>query len=72
LIFATDVPRLPRPLPGGVAPDIDQALMEAIGRLDDDFARVGLTLLRRAGLRLGELLDLELNCVVDDGSTGTW
>jgi len=46
--------------------------MEAIGRLDDDFARVGITLLRRAGLRLGELLDLELNCVVDYGSTGTW
>jgi integrase len=72
LIFATDVPRLPRPLPLGLAPDIDQALMEAIGRLDDDFARVGITLLRRAGLRLGELLDLELNCVVDYGSTGTW
>ena len=41
-------------------------------RLDDVFARVGITLLRRAGLRLGELLDLELNCVVDYGPTGTW
>jgi hypothetical protein len=29
-------------------------------------------LLRRAGLRLGECLDLELGCVVDYGATGTW
>jgi len=72
LVFATDVPRLPRPLPRGLAPDVDAALQHEVARLDDVFARVGITLLRRAGLRLGELLDLELNCVIDYGPTGTW
>ncbi len=72
LLFASDVPRLPRPLPRGLAPDVDAALLHEVARLDDDFARVGITLLRRAGLRLGELLDLQLGCVVDYGPTGTW
>jgi integrase len=72
LVFATDVPRLPRPLPRALAPDADTALMTAAGRLQDPFARSAIMLLRRAGLRLGECLDLELGCVVDYGPTGTW
>jgi hypothetical protein len=35
LVFATDVPRLPRPLPRALAPDVDAALMAAVARLDD-------------------------------------
>ena len=46
--------------------------MAAIGRLDDPFARIGLTLLRGTGIRLGELLDLELDCVWDSPSHGSW
>jgi integrase len=72
LIFASDVPRLPRPLPRALAPDTDAALMAAASRLDDPFARSAILLLRRSGLRLGECLDLELGCVVDYGPTGTW
>jgi len=72
LLFATDVPRLPRPLPRALAPDIDQALMTAVAGLPDPFARAAIQLLRRAGLRLGECLDLELGCVIDYGPTGTW
>ncbi len=72
LVFASDVPRLPRPLPRALAPHIDAALMAAVDRLDDLFARSAIMLLRRAGLRLGECLDLELGCVVDYGPTGTW
>ncbi len=72
LVFASDVPRLPRPLPRALAPDIDTALMAAVGNLEDPFARSAIVLLRRAGLRLGECLDLELDCVVDYGATGTW
>jgi len=72
LIFASDVPRLPRPLPRALAPDVDAALMAAVGRLADLFAGSAILLLRRAGLRLGECLDLELGCVVDYGPTGTW
>ena len=33
----------------------DRDLMDAITRLDDPFARIGLTLLRGTGLRLGEV-----------------
>nr|WP_240731958.1 hypothetical protein [Egibacter rhizosphaerae] len=67
LIFAADVPRLERPLPRALAPDHDAALMSAVDQLDDPFARCGLIALRGAGLRLGELLDLELDSVVDYG-----
>lgn len=72
LVFATDVPRLPRPLPRALAPDVDAALMAAVERLDGRFARTAITLLRRAGLRIGECLDLELDAVVDYGATGSW
>lgn len=72
LVFASDVPRLPRPLPRALAPDTDAAVMAAAGCLEDPFARTAIMLLRRAGLRLGECLDLELGCVVDYGPTGTW
>jgi integrase len=72
LIFASDVPRLPRPLPRALAPDADAALMAAAASLDDLFARSAILLLRRSGLRLGECLDLELGCIADYGPTGTW
>jgi integrase len=72
LMFAGDIPRPPRQLPRALAPDVDAALMAAIGTLPDRFARIGLTVMRGAGLRLGELLDLELDCVVDYGRAGTW
>lgn len=72
LVFASDVPRLPRPLPRALAPDVDAAIMDAVAALDDPFARAAIMLLRRAGLRLGECLDLELRCVVDYGPTGIW
>ncbi|HKG49253.1 MAG TPA: hypothetical protein VKB14_02330, partial [Actinomycetales bacterium] len=60
LVFAADIPRLDRPLPRALAPDVDDALMAAVRRLDDPFPRTGLQVLRGAGLRVGELLDLEL------------
>jgi integrase len=72
LVFAADVPKLDQPLPRALAPDIDAAVMNAVARLDDPFARVGLTVLRGAGLRVGELLDLELGSIIDYGPAGTW
>ena len=72
LVFATDIPRLPRPLPRALAPDADRALMAAVAELDDPFARSGLLVLRYAGLRIGELLDLELDAIVDYGPAGNW
>lgn len=41
LVFAADVPRLPRPLPRALPPDDDTALLAAIDGLDDPFARCG-------------------------------
>jgi integrase len=72
LVFPGDVPRLPRPLPRALAPDVDAALMTAVATLQDRFARCGLLVLRGAGLRLGELLDLELDSVIDYGPPGSW
>lgn len=72
LLFPTDIPRPPRPLPRALAPDADSALMAGVDDLHDLFARCVLTLCRRAGLRIGECLDLTLDCVVDYGPAGTW
>ena len=72
LVFAADVPKLDQPLPRALAPDIDAAVMNAVARLDDPFARIGLIVLRGAGLRAGELLDLELGSIIDYGPAGTW
>jgi integrase len=72
LMFASDIPRPPRQLPRALSPDIDAALMTAVAELPDRFARIGLTVLRGAGLRIGELLDLEFDCVVDYGPAGVW
>jgi integrase len=72
LLFSTDIPRPPQPLPRALSPDADNALMAAVERLDDLFARCAITVCRRAGLRIGECLDLTLACVVDYGPSGSW
>ncbi len=72
LIFLADIPRLPEAMPRALAPDVDRNVMAAVARLDDRFARVGIGLLRATGMRVGELLDLELDCIVDFDSRGTW
>jgi site-specific recombinase XerD len=72
LIFASDIPRLDRPLPKALAPDVDRDLMAAVAELTDPFARHALAILRGTGMRLGELLDLELDCLWDFGDRGTW
>jgi integrase len=72
LVFASDIPRLDRPLPRALPPDVDRDLMAAVAGLDDPFARHGLAILRGTGMRLGELLDLELDCLWDFGDRGTW
>jgi site-specific recombinase XerD len=72
LVHRTDIPRLPAPLPRALTPDLDTALMSAVAGLDDIAARAGITLLRGAGLRLGELRELELDCLWDLPGHGTW
>lgn len=72
LLHRSDLPRLPEPLPRALRPDVDTALMAAVVALDDPAARCGITLLRGAGLRLGELRDLELDCLWDLPGYGSW
>ena len=72
LLFAADIPKLDRPLPRALTPDVDAALMAAVAELPDPFARTALQVLRGTGLRVGELLDLEVDAVVDYGAAGTW
>lgn len=72
LVFATDIPRQPEMLPRALPSDVDRALMAAVKELSDPFARIAITILRHTGLRRGELLDLELDCLMDFGPSGTW
>ena len=72
LMFTSDIPKQPTMIPRALAPDVDTALMTAVATLDDLFARVGLTVLRGTGLRIGELLELELDAITDFGPAGTW
>jgi integrase len=72
LVYRGDIPRKTNPLPRALALDTDRALMAAVADLDDPAARAGITVLRGAGLRLGELLDLELDCLWDLPGHGTW
>ena len=65
-------PANPSPCPGALPPHVDAAVMAAVADLDDRFARVGITVLRHTGLRIGELLDLELDHLVDYGPNGSW
>jgi site-specific recombinase XerD len=67
-----DIPRLPAPLPRALPPDVDRAFMAVVHQLDDPAARAGIVLLRGTGLRLGELLDLELDCLWELPGHGTW
>ncbi len=72
LIFRTDTPRLPRPLPRYLPVDADRRLGEALARSDFRLAADALLLARACGLRIGELLDLELDCVHEISGNGAW
>jgi integrase len=72
LIFRSDVPRLPKPLPRYLPIDADRRLGEALARSDFRLAADALLLARACGLRIGELLDLELDCVHEVPGNGAW
>lgn len=72
LLFTGDIPRMPEAMPRALPPHVDRTVMAAVTTLEDRFARVGIGLLRATGMRVGELLDLELDCIVDFANRGTW
>jgi integrase len=72
LIFARDVPRLPRALPRYLPPDADRQLSAALHASSNRLRADALLLLRATGMRIGELLDLELDCVHEVPGAGAW
>jgi integrase len=72
LVFPADLPRLPQPLPRYLPVDADRRLAEALAASDYRLAADALLLARACGLRIGELLDLELDCVHEIPGHGSW
>ncbi len=72
LVFSSDIPRLPRPLPRYLPVDTDRRLTDALASSEFRLAADSLMLARACGLRIGELLDLELDCVHEIPGHGAW
>jgi integrase len=72
LIFPRDVPRLPRPLPRYLPADADRRLTAALHASPNRLRADALLLLRATGMRIGELRDLELDCVHEVPDAGAW
>ncbi len=65
LIRRTDLPRVPRYLPRPLPPEIDQELQIRLHRSGNPLHKA-LLLTRRTGLRIGELINLEFDCIRTD------
>lgn len=72
MIFSRDLPRIPRPLPRYLPPDADRRLVEVLEARPNRLVADALLLQRACGLRIGELLDLELDCVHEIPGQGAW
>ena len=73
LLFRDDNPKLPQVLPRYLPVDIDRRLTEVLpDRPGNELAACALRLQRCCGLRIGELLDLELDCVHEVPGHGSW
>jgi integrase len=72
LIFRSDLPRLPRPLPRYIPVDADRRLTAELEQSAYRISADALLLARAVGLRIGELLDLELDCVHQIAGHGAW
>ncbi len=72
LIFRSDHPRLPQPLPRYIPIDADRRLAVELEQSTYRISADALLLARAVGLRIGELLDLELDCVHQVPGQGAW
>ncbi|MDA8344929.1 MAG: tyrosine-type recombinase/integrase [Thermaerobacter sp.] len=72
LLFNSDLPKLDQPLPRYIPRDQEVRLMAAIRELPDPFQRYPLEILRATGMRIGELVNLELDCLHEAPGQGTW
>jgi integrase len=75
LVFRDDIPRLPKVLPRYLPVDADRRLAKQLQQPapgSNQLAAYALRLQRACGLRIGELLDLELDCVHEVPGQGAW
>ncbi len=73
VLFRDDIPKLPQLLPRYLPVDADRRLTAALTQHpDNELAALALRLQRSCGLRIGELLDLELDCVHEIDGNGAW
>jgi site-specific recombinase XerD len=70
LLTTRDLPPLAQYLPKPLAPEVDVRIQQALRDLPDLCAK-GLLLARRTGLRIGELSNLEHNCLIGE-PRGPW
>jgi site-specific recombinase XerD len=67
LLRSSDLPKLPQYLPRPIPPDFDAVLQQRL-RKSRSLYKLGLLLMRRTGLRIGELIALPYDCVQTDPS----
>jgi integrase len=72
LIFPRDIPRRPKALPRYLPVDEDRRLAEALARSPRPLTANALLLARATGVRIGGLVDLELDCVHEIQGQGAW
>jgi integrase len=72
LVFRSDIPKTPRALPRYLTPDLDRRLISALEACPDRLAADALLLQRATGLRIGELVDLEMDSVHEIPGQGAW
>ena len=72
LVFPKDIPRRPQPLPRYLPVDEDRRLTDALRQSPRTLAAHALLLARATGIRIGELIDLELDCVHEIPGQGAW
>lgn len=65
LIRKTDLPKLPKYLPRPLTPQIDRQLQRRF-QYSPKPVHKALLLTRKAGLRIGELIDLQFDCILTD------
>ena len=72
LIFPRDTPRREAPLPRYLPAEADRRLTEVLSQSTETLPANALLLARATGLRIGELVDLELDCVHEVAGQGAW
>lgn len=73
LLFRDDIPKTPQTLPRYLPVDVDRRVTTVLTEQPgNELAAMALRLQRACGLRIGELLDLELDCVHELPEHGHW